>query len=342
MMTDGRSDNPGDNMKFGIEFSPEKPTYELAYYSRDAEDAGFHHVWITDHYNNRNVYSAMTDIAYNTNKVLIGSAVTNPYVCHPVWTATAIFTVDEISGGRAIFGIGAGDKMTLEALGIKWEKPLTAVKETVEIFKQLNDTKKCTFHGKFFNVPNARIKKKPSHKVPVYIGAQGPKMLKLAAALSDGVLVNASHPRDFEPAVQALKEGAAEAGRDISQIDVAAYTSFSIDEKRDKAVKKARIVAGAIAVGSPDFVLGRHGIEPETASAIKEMVAKQDFKTMKEGGVPDHVVEAFSIAGTPEDCVEKIEALGKAGVTQIVTGMPLGKSKTDAIKLIKKNVIPHF
>ena len=72
------------------------------------------------------------------------------------------------------------------------------------------------------------------------------------------------------------------------------------------------------------------------------MVSNQDFKAMKEGGVPDHVVEAFSIAGTPEDCVEKIEALGKVGVTQIVTGMPLGKSKTDAIKLIKKNVIPHF
>ncbi len=329
-------------MKFGIEFSPEKPTYEVAYYSRDAEDAGFDHVWITDHYNNRNVYSAMTDIAYNTNKILIGSAVTNPYVCNPVWTATAIFTIDEISGGRAIFGIGAGDKMTLEAIGIEWKKPVTAVKESVEIFRQLNETKKCTYEGKFFNVPNARIKKKPPHAVPVYIGAQGPKMLKLSAALADGVLVNASHPRDFEPAVAALKEGAAKAKRAIADIDVAAYTSFSIDKKRDKAVKKARIVAGAIAVGSPDFVLERHGIEKETADAIKEMVKTQNFPAMKEGGVPDHVVEAFSIAGTPDDCVEKIKALGKVGVTQIVTGMPLGKSKTDAIKLIKKNVIPHF
>jgi len=329
-------------MKFGIEFSPEKPTYWLAYYARDAEDAGFDHVWITDHYNNRNVYSAMTDIAYNTNKVLIGSAVTNPYVCNPVWTSTAIFTIDEISGGRAVFGIGAGDKMTLNAIGIKWEKPLAAVKETVEIFRQLNETKKCTYHGTFFDIPNARIKKKPPHAVPVYIGAQGPKMLRMSAALADGVLVNASHPRDFGPAVEALKKGVKDAKRDISEIDVAAYTSFSIDEKRDKAVKKARIVAGAIAVGSPDFVLERHGIETETAEAIKEMVASQDFKTMKEGGVPDHVVEAFSIAGTPDDCVEKIEALGKAGVTQVVTGMPLGKSKPDAIKLIKKKVIPHF
>ncbi|MBU7042613.1 MAG: 5,10-methylenetetrahydromethanopterin reductase [Theionarchaea archaeon] len=329
-------------MKFGIEFSPEKPTYEVAYYSRDAEDAGFHHVWITDHYNNRNVYSTMTDIAYNTNRILIGSAVTNPYVCNPVWTSTALFTIDEISGGRAVFGIGAGDKMTLNAIGIKWEKPLTAVRESVEIFKQLNETKKCTYHGTFFDIPNARIKKKPSHAVPVYIGAQGPKMLKMSAMLADGVLVNASHPRDFGPAVDALKEGVKEAGRKISDIDVAAYTSFSIHKKRDKAIKKARIVAGAIAAGSPDFVLKRHGIEKDTAQDIVAMVSNQDFKAMKEGGVPDHVVEAFSIAGTPEDCVEKIEALGKVGVTQIVTGMPLGKSKTDAIKLIKKNVIPHF
>ncbi|MBU6996469.1 MAG: 5,10-methylenetetrahydromethanopterin reductase [Theionarchaea archaeon] len=329
-------------MKFGIEFSPEKPTYEVAYYSRDAEDAGFHHVWITDHYNNRNIYSTMTDIAYRTNRILIGSAVTNPYVSSPVWTASAIFTIDEISGGRAVFGIGAGDKMTLNAIGIKWERPLAAVKEAVEIFRELNETKKCKYNGTFFNVPNARVKKNPSHRIPVYVGAQGPKMLQMSAALADGVLVNASHPRDFDPAVKALKEGAAQAGRTFSELDVAAYTSFSIDEKQDKAIKKARIVAGAIAVGSPDFVLERHGIEPETKEAIREMVASQDFKTMKEGGVPDHVVEAFSIAGTPEDCVEKIDALGKAGVTQIVTGMPLGKSKTDAIKLIKKEVIPHF
>ncbi|MBU7022586.1 MAG: 5,10-methylenetetrahydromethanopterin reductase [Theionarchaea archaeon] len=329
-------------MKFGIEFSPEKPTYEVAYYSRDAEDAGFHHVWITDHYNNRNVYSTMTDIAYHTNRILIGSAVTNPYVSNPVWTASAIFTIDEISGGRAIFGIGAGDKMTLDAIGIKWERPLAAVKETVEIFRELNDTKKCKYKGSFFNIPNARVKKKPSHRIPVYVGAQGPKMLQMSAALADGVLVNASHPRDFEPAVKALEEGAAGAGRKISELDVAAYTSFSIDKKRDKAVKKARIVAGAIAVGSPDFVLERHGIEKETRDAIREMVASQNFQAMKEGGVPDHVVEAFSIAGTPEDCVEKIHELGKAGVTQIVTGMPLGKSKTDAIKIIKKEVIPHF
>jgi len=284
----------------------------------------------------------MTDIAYNTNRILIGSAVTNPYVCNPVWTSTALFTIDEISGGRAVFGIGAGDKMTLNAIGIKWEKPLTAVRESVEIFKQLNETKKCTYHGTFFDIPNARIKKKPSHAVPVYIGAQGPKMLKMSAMLADGVLVNASHPRDFGPAVDALKEGVKEAGRKISDIDVAAYTSFSIHKKRDKAIKKARIVAGAIAAGSPDFVLKRHGIEKDTAQDIVAMVSNQDFKAMKEGGVPDHVVEAFSIAGTPEDCVEKIEALGKVGVTQIVTGMPLGKSKTDAIKLIKKNVIPHF
>lgn len=329
-------------MKFGIEFSPEKPTYWLAYYARDAEDAGFDHVWITDHYNNRNVYSAMTDIAYNTNDVMIGSAVTNPYVCNPVWTSTAIFTIDEISGGRAIFGIGAGDKMTLNAIGIKWEHPLTAVKESVDIFRELNQTKKCSYSGKFFDIPNAQIKKKPPHAIPVYIGAQGPKMLKMSAETAEGVLVNASHPKDFKPAVEQLKKGAKEAGRSMSDIDVAAYTSFSIHKKRDKAIKKARIVAGAIAVGSPDFVLERHGIDKETADAIKEMVASQNFKAMKEGGVPDHVVEAFSIAGTPDDCIERIKELEKVGVTQVVTGMPLGKSKPDAIKIIKKKVIPNF
>lgn len=329
-------------MKFGIEFSPEKPAYEIAYYSRNAEDFGFHHVWITDHYNNRNVYSTMTSIAYITHRILIGSAVTNPYVCNPVWTASAIFTIDEISGGRAVFGIGAGDKMTLQAMGVRRNKPLEAVREAIEIFRQLNDTRKCTFHGEFFTIPGARIKKNPSHKIPIYIGAQGPRMLEMAAAVADGVLINFSHPVDLAPAVKTLKEGAARINRDMSEMDVAAYTSFSIDESQEKAVRKARIVAGAIAAGSPDPVLERHNMDREMVQNIRKMVETQDFETMKEGGVPDDVVEAFSIAGTPEVCIERIEALRKVGVTQIVTGMPLGRSKTDAIKLIKEKVIPCF
>jgi len=329
-------------MKFGIEFSPEKPTYELAYHSRLAEEAGFKHVWITDHYNNRNVYVTMADIAHNTNKILIGSAVTNPYVCNPVWTASAIFTVDEISGGRAIFGIGAGDKLTMNAIGINWEKPLLAVKETVEIFKELNENSKTKYKGRIFSVPKAKIKMKPRKYIPIYIGAQGPKMLGLAATLADGVLVNASHPSDFKPAVQALKEGVVKVVRRIEDIDVAAYTSFSIDEKRDKAIKKARIVAGAIAAGSADFINERHGISAEEVAKIRDMFANQRFEEMKEGGVSDHVVDAYSISGTPQDCVEKISELAKVGVSQIVCGMPLGKSKVDAIKLIEEGVIPHF
>lgn len=328
-------------MKFGIEFSPERPTYEIAFYSRCAEDAGFSYVWVTDHYNNRNIYSTMTAIAMNTNRIRIGSAVTNPYVCHPVWTATALFTIDEISGGRAVFGIGAGDKMTLQALGIKRENPLQAVGEAVEIFRTLNATKTCEFHGTVFEVPSARVKQNPPHPIPVYVGAQGPKMLSLAASTADGVLVNASHPLDFSYAVRVLREGVRTSGRDFSRLDVAAYTSFSIDEKRDAAVKKARIVAGAIAAGAPDVMLERHGIDAEAVGPIREMVARQDFTSMKEGGVPDTIVEAFSIAGTPPECVERIYALQKVGVTQVVTGMPLGKSKTDAINLIKKEVIPH-
>ncbi|MFQ5892455.1 MAG: 5,10-methylenetetrahydromethanopterin reductase [Candidatus Methanofastidiosia archaeon] len=329
-------------MKFGIEFSPEKPTYDVAFHSKFAEDSRFHHVWITDHYNNRNVYVTMAEISRVTNEIMIGSAVTNPYVCHPVWTAEAIFTVDEISGGRAIFGIGAGDKMTLEALGIKWEKPLTAVKESVTIFKELNLKGKTKFQGELFKVKKAKVKKAPKHEIPIYIGAQGPKMLQMAAQLADGVLINSSHPKDFEPAVENVKLGVQKVKRKIDEIDVAAYTSFSIHKKRERAIKKARIVAGAIAAGSPDFILKRHGIEKEVQEEIKELFANQRFKEMKEGGVPDYVVDAFSIAGNPEDCVEKISELSKVGVSQIVMGMPLGKSKVDAMKLIKKEIIPHF
>jgi 5,10-methylenetetrahydromethanopterin reductase len=329
-------------IKFGIELSPERPCYEIAFHSKIAEDAGFCHVWITDHYNNRNVWVTLADIARNTRTIFLGSAVTNPYVCNPVWSASALFTIDEMSGGRAVFGIGAGDRLTLNAMGMDWDRPLCAIREAVGIFRELAENGKVKYKGQMFQVPKAKLKIKPRKNIAVYMGAQGPKMLALASHIADGVLINFSHPEDFKPAIAILREGVVHAGRNLDEVDIAAYTSFSIDEKREKAIRKARIVAGAIAAGCPDYVNERHNITKEEAGRMRELFSAQRFDEMKEGGVPDHIVEAYSIAGTPRECVEKIFRLSDMGVNQIVCGMPLGKSKVDAIKLIRENVIPCF
>ena len=122
-------------MKFGIEFVPQIPLDELVRLVKIAEDVGFEYAWITDHYNNKNVYETLALIAANTETIKMGPGVTNPYVRSPAISASAIATIDEISNGRATFGIGPGDKATFDALGIAWEKPVSTIKAAMEKLK---------------------------------------------------------------------------------------------------------------------------------------------------------------------------------------------------------------
>lgn len=318
-------------MKFGIEFVPNEPITKLSYYVKLAEDNGFEYCWITDHYNNRNVYMALTSISMNTNKIKMGPGVTNPYVRSPAITASAMVTLDELSGGRAVLGIGPGDKATFDALGIEWTKPVSTIKKAISDMRTLMKGERLE--------TGAQLAIKPSAEIPIYMGAQGPKMLETAGMIADGVLINASNPKDFEVAVPLIKKGVEEAGRSMEEVDVAAYACMSVDKKPEKAKQAAIPVVAFIAAGSPPMVLERHGIELEKVETIRESLKKGDFGTAF-GTVDDTMLEAFSLYGTPEEVVEKIAGLAKMGVTQVVAGSPIGPNKETSIKLIGKKVIP--
>jgi 5,10-methylenetetrahydromethanopterin reductase len=329
-------------MKFGIEFVPNMKYYELEYYVKLAEDSGFSYVWITDHYNNRNVYSMLTILALKTNSVKLGSGVTNPYHINPAVTASAIATINEISNGRAVLGIGAGDKVTFDRIGISWEKPLRRMRESVEIIRALHSGKSVKYDGQIFKFNGARLDFKTGD-IPIYIGAQGPKMLELAAELGDGVLINASHPRDFEVARENIEAGLKKAGE--KEFDVVAYASMSVDKDRDKARNSARIVVAFIVAGSPDVIFERHGISMDDVAKVREAL-NNAFTKGDWGGVAksvtDEMIDTFSISGTPDDVVERINELSKAGVTQVVAGSPIGPDKKKSIQLIGKEIIPKF
>jgi len=322
-------------VKFGIELVPDRPVDKVVELAVAAEQNGLDYVWVTDHYNNRNVYITLAAMAAATKRVTLGIGVTNPYVVHPVWTASAIATLDEVSGGRAVLGIGAGDRATLEGIGIKWEKPLTSVKEAVEVMRKLLAGEKVKFEGEAFKVAKARLNYKPSRVPPIYVGAQGPKMLEVAGMVGDGVLINASNPKDFQDAVKYIKAGAEKAGKDFSKIDVVAYTCFSVDEDSSAAKEAAKPIVAFIVAGSPSQVLAKYGITDEDANKVREAIGKGDIKGAI-GLVNDTMLDAFSIAGTPSEVSAKIEELLKAGVTQVVMGSPLGPKKKAAIGLMSQ------
>ncbi len=331
-------------MRFGIEFVPDMKYYELEYYVKLAEDSGFEYTWITDHYNNRNVYSILTILALKTQTIKLGPGVTNPYHINPALTASAIATINEVSGGRAVLGIGAGDKVTFERIGISWEKPLKRMREAIEIIRELHAGKSVKYDGEIFKFNGARLGFKTG-SIPIYVGAQGPKMLKLAAELGDGVLINASHPKDFEEAKKNIDAGLEKAGKSVDAFDVVAYASMSVDKNRDNARNAARIVVAFIVAGSPEVVLQRHGLKDEDVNKVREALnnafTKGDWPGVAKA-VTDEMIDIFSISGTPDDVIERVNELAKVGVTQVVAGSPIGPDKKKSIKLIGKEIIPKF
>jgi 5,10-methylenetetrahydromethanopterin reductase len=318
---------------FGIEFVPNEPALKVGYLAKLAEDAGFDTIWITDHYNNRDVYSTLAILSLATSRVKLGTGVTNPYTRNVAVTASSIGSINEISGGRAILGIGPGDKATFDAMGVAWEKPLSAVRESVGALRELLAKKRVAGSG----MKGAQLAFSPG-KIPIYIGAQGPKMLEMAGMIADGVLVNASHPDDFKYAIPLIREGAKKAGRDPDEVEIAAYTSFSADKNGEKAANEAKIVVAFIVAGSPETVLSRHGVKPEEAAAVSSAIARGDFGSAL-GAVTEEMIKAFSVSGTPADCRSRVDDLLATGVTQIVVGSPIGPNKERSIKLIGKEIL---
>ena len=320
-------------MKFGIEFVPNQPLDEIVKLVKLAEDVGFEYAWITDHYNNKNVYETLALLAANTETIKMGPGVTNPYVRSPAISASAIATIDELSEGRATFGIGPGDKATFDALGIEWTKPVSTIKAAIADINTLLAGEK-TEGGAALGGAKA-----VQEHIPIYMGAQGPKMLETAGEIADGVLINASNPKDYEAAMPMINKGKEAAGGDKA-FDVGAYTATSIGEDSEAAKNAARIVVAFIAAGSPPPVIARHGLPEGINEKIGDCLGKGDFGGAI-GLVSDDLLDAFSVCGTPDEFIPKIEGLAEMGVTQYVAGSPVGKDVEASIKLLG-DVIASF
>jgi 5,10-methylenetetrahydromethanopterin reductase len=166
-------------------------------------------------------------------------------------------------------------------------------------------------------------------------------MLALAAEVGDGVLINASHPKDVSRAFNFINVGAGKAGKNTADLEIGAYTSFSVARKKEDAMKAATPVVAYIVAGCPDVVLERHNIKKENAEMIKNAIVKRDWKKVFSQVTPE-MIEEFSISGTPEICIEKITSLIELGVNQIVIGSPVGPDIRKSINMISTEIFPHF
>ena len=180
-------------MKLSLNVIPECPLDEIVALAVHAEEVGFDRCWVYDEgLVTRDVYVSMAAIAAATSRLQVGPGITNPYTRHPAQTASAVASLDEMSGGRAFLGIGAGGSLTLDPIGVARPRPLTAVRETIEIARSLFSGERVDHEGSFAQLRSAAMAYgRPD--IEIWLAGRGPKMLALGGELADGVMLDFIH-----------------------------------------------------------------------------------------------------------------------------------------------------
>ena len=314
----------------GIELTPEHPLDRLVDLGTAAESAGYDTIFVSSHYNNRSPFAALSRLADATATVRLGPGVVNPLERHPVTLAGEVATVAEASGGRAVFGIGPGDPSTLRNLGIERERPLRRVLETMQVARTLWDGERVDHDGTF-RARDAGLNF-DAECVPVYVGAQGPDMLRMAGKHADGALVNASHPTDVAWAADRIAEGRADRPAERGDFEAVVYAVTSVAADGDAARAAARFPVAFVAAGAADPVLERHDIDTAAAASVAGAVEAGEFRTAAER-VTETMLDAFAVAGSPSEVAEGLTALTEHA-DGLVAGWPLGPDPGEAIRLL--------
>ncbi|MES3162198.1 MAG: 5,10-methylenetetrahydromethanopterin reductase [Halorubrum sp.] len=316
----------------GIELTPEHELHRLVDLGVRAEAAGYDIVYSSCHYNNRDPWAFLSQLATATDTIRLGPGVANPYETHPVTLASRVATLDELSEGRAVFGLGPGDPSTLTNLGLQDQRGLRPVLEAFKTAKRLWAGERVDHEGTF-DAHNAGLNYEPPQgpDVPVHVGGEGPHMCRMAAKHADGLLYNGSHPKDLAWAREQVDDGIEDRPDHRGEFSLVAYAAVSVGEDGEAAREAARPPVAFITAGAAPPVLQRHGIDPETAEEIGEHVSAGAFSAAFERVTPE-MIDAFCMAGTPETVRERAAAVAEHA-DGIVVGSPLGPDLEAAVEL---------
>lgn len=287
---------------------------------RDIERMGYDHLWITDSsLHARDGFVYLTLAALESERLKLGTNCTHPHTRHPAVTCNALATVNEISGGRAILGIGAGDS-PVEELGKPLAK-LAEVRSMVDFARRLYTGERFDYQGEHFSLHQGQLHHGLDDVQPpkVYMTASGPKMLELAGAVADGVIVHCGvFPEGLEFATRHVRQGAEKAGRDFADIDFAWQVFGVLDEDLERARNAARPMAAWFPLRSPLYC-ELAGVPADLAGRIREVYSGGEFHEAIRAHelTTDEMVDKFTITGGVGVWRDQLEMASDFGVRHI-------------------------
>jgi 5,10-methylenetetrahydromethanopterin reductase len=291
-----------------------------------AEDLGFEAIFFADsQMNNVDCYQALAMCAMATKTIRLGTAVTNMVYRDPTITANCFATLNEISEGRAIIGMGTGDG-PVYSLGrvatrlVEFEKGLQTMRDLLhDRGLEVRKTQERPSGGRV----TLKVGRRP---VPIYISAEGPKTLRVAGRVCDGVILGTGFdPQVLDWARGRIAEGAEDTGRRLSDIDVMPAGMIVVDDDGNLARKRVRSRMANRAHHNFRFTMETVPIK-EIAGVEKFMKAFDISKPIEERVDPDliteYLLQRFTIAGTAEECVGRVKALQALGIGRLLLTPP--------------------
>jgi len=340
----------------------------------EAERLGFDTVWVPDHLVDISPVQAMTDtwttlafIGAKTQKIRLGSGVTDIQRMHPAKIANSVATLDRLTKGRAILGIGAGEIMNTKPYGIPWEEKkirIRRLRETIEVAKLLWSSsygKSVSYSGEFYSLYDAHLSLSPVQKPgpPVYIGAFSSKgMLRLTGELAEGWYPGSQNTPDaYREKVKLIKDAEIKAGR-TGDIDMIASlpTIICTDEKRKAQLLDEIKLSLKTTLILSQYMLPVIGIEE--GDLIEPLPKELDYQLATPGppydkalsnavqrlSIPEEImekaIESFIAFGSVDHCISVIEKFVDAGASQIFFANFV--SSRENYELIAKEIIPRL
>ena len=304
-------------------------------WARAAERAGLGSVWIIEDYFHPGAYALAAAAAAVTERLTVGLGVVNPYTRHPVLLAMETAALAGIAPGRVVLGLGSSNRRWIEAqMGIAFKAPLGGLGESVGIVRRLLAGERVTARGEVFTIDDVELDWKPSAPVPVLLGVKGPKALRLAGEIADGVhcsvLTSPAHVRRVRQTAGAGRPGFA----------VLAYLIVAIgrDGHRARAAAKP-LIARYLGVLHGQSILLDAGLGPDRTRPFREALGRG---TPAAELVDDALIDALAVAGTPEHCRRQLARWAEAGLDAPIAVLPPEPDMTEQIALYAETAVPAW
>jgi probable F420-dependent oxidoreductase len=304
-------------LSFGVTFMTDPPVSETVGRTVLAEENGFSHAWMWDsHVLWQDVYPIFALMAAETERIHLGTCVTNPVTRDPTVTASAMATLNEISGGRMEMGIGRGDS----AQRVLGRGPVTVahLEQACRTIRDLAEGRPVDFDG-----TEVQLKWSEGRRLPVWVAAYGPKALHTAGRVADGVILQLADPFIIEWALRYLREGAEQAGRNPADIKVMAAAPAYLSEDLAHARDQVRWFPALVSNHVVDLVKRYHG--GELPDELTDYIAAREGYDYSHHGrtgsenaefVTDEVVDRFCVIGGTEQVQARLRELQDLGVDQ--------------------------